>query len=360
MHRKKAAFQEKKKALKKGLPPGSIVFTGESTASKANLHCIVYNEKSASFERIDRFPLQSIRKPAEGEIVWYDLKGVDQVEVIKELGKAFGIHPLALEDIANVRQRPKFEEFENGNFLVARAFRFHQQTLSFQSEQISIYFGRDFLMTFQEDEAEMFETVFHQLQGTQSKLRTKKPDYLAYTLVDFIVDEYIEHLSIFEDHIVNLENDITENPVPTQKKLIYHLKRELMIFRKSVHSLREAIGRMSKSEMRFVDPENSFYLRDLLDHLTQVLEQTENYREMLTDLQNLYVAEIGYKANSVMKTLTVVSTIFIPLTFIVGIYGMNFDYMPELRWTYGYFLVIGAMLVIAILSLYYFRRKRWI
>ncbi len=360
MHKKRNDSQHKNKGLKKGLPPGSIVFTGEDTAKKANLHCIVYNASGTSFESIKEFPLRNIRKPSEGEIVWYDLKGVSQVEVIEELGRAFSIHPLALEDAANVHQRPKFEEFDNGNFLVARAFRFQPESLSFQSEQLSVYFGHNFLITFQEDEEELFQAVFHQLESNKSKLRAKNTDYLAYTLIDFIVDEYIEHLSIFEDQIIKLENDITENPVPSQKKLIYHLKRELMIFRKTVHSLREAISRMSKADNRFVDPTNSFFLRDLLDHLTQVLEQTENYREMLTDLQNLYVAEIGYKANSVMQTLTVVSSIFIPLTFIAGVYGMNFEHMPELKWDYGYYEVLAFMLVVGLLSLYYFRRKHWL
>ncbi|MFZ4543519.1 MAG: magnesium/cobalt transporter CorA [Saprospiraceae bacterium] len=346
--------------MKKGLPPGSIIFTGEKRSHRANLHCILYNESKALGQNVTEFPLSSISIPAQDEIVWYDLKGVHQVEVIEQLGKAFNIHPLVLEDVANINQRPKFEEFETGNFLVAQAFHFHTDSLKFQSEQISIFFGKNFLISFQEDEDELFENLINQILNGKSKIRVKKTDYLAYSLIDVIVDEYFDHLSIIEENISNLEIEITRNPVPSQKSLIYHLKRELMMFRKSVQSLREAISRMSRADNAFVETETSIFLRDLLDHLTLTLERSENYREMLTELQNLYMAEIGFKSNSVIQVLTVITSVFIPLTFIVGVYGMNFENMPELKWHYGYYEVLFLMLIVALMSLFYFKRKNWI
>ncbi len=353
-------FMQKKRLKKKGLPPGSIVFTGEQQNVNANLRYVFYDENSVEEQNISTFSSPKMVTAKENQVLWYDLKGVEQVAVIEQLGAVFNIHPLILEDVANTTQRPKFEEYELGNFIVAQAFQFNPTTLRFKTEQICIYFSKDFLISFQEDAEELFLSVCHQITLGKGKIRSKKADYLAYALLDTIVDEYVEILETVEEKIVSLEIEVTNNPRPLLKTSIYQLKRELLHFRKSVNSLREAIIRMMRSDNEYINEDTHVFLRDLLDHITHILERTENFREMLSELQNLYIAEISFKANGVVQMLTIISSIFIPLTFIVGLYGMNFKYMPELEWVYGYPTVIGIMVVLVILLLIYFRKKRWL
>jgi magnesium transporter len=351
----------KKRNIKKGLPPGSIVFTGEQQTNKANMRLVRYNESHYDTKDIAIFPIANFVKADPNFVVWYDLKGVHDVSIVEQLGAAFMIHTLVMEDIVNICQRPKFEEYTTGNYIVLQSFKFNKTTLRFQTEQVSIFFGKDFLVSFQEDAEELFANVNYHLAEAKGKIRQKKADYLAYSLLDMIVDDYIEVLETIEDITSELEIAITHEPKPTLKSAIYQLKRELLTFRKSVNSLREAILKLNRTETNFVTSEGmNFYYRDLLDHITHVLERTENYRDMLSELQNLYLAEISYKSNGVIQVLTIVSSIFIPLTFIVGVYGMNFEYMPELHWEYGYYTVWGVMIIIAISLLLYFHRKRWI
>lgn len=351
---------KKKRIVKKGLPPGSIVFTGESQSSEANLRYIIYNETHIEEHNVNVFPPEKLVYPTNDEVIWYDLKGVNQIALLEQLGNVFGIHPLVLEDVANVNQRPKFEEYQNGNFIVAQAFRFNPITFRFQSEQISVFFSQNFLISFQEDPDELFLSVCQYLNQAKGRIRLKKADYLAYNLLDTIVDEYLMILDEVEEKITSLEVEVVNNPRPLLKSTIYQLKRELLTFRKSLGSLREAIMKMMRPDNKFINQETNLFLRDLLDHITQISERTENAREMLSELQNLYLAEIGFKANGVIQMLTIISSIFIPLTFIVGVYGMNFKYMPELDWQYGYPTVMCSMVVLVILLLIYFRRKRWL
>lgn len=351
----------KKRNVKKGLPPGSIVFTGEQNSSKADMRLVRYNNSFYETKDITIFPIANFATADLNYVVWYDLKGLHDVNIVEQLGLAFNIHPLVLEDVVNTSQRPKFEEYNTGNFIVIEAFKFNKTTFRFKSEQVSIFFGKNFLISFQEDAEELFTNVNHHIAESKGKIRQKKADYLAYSLLDMVVDEYIDVLESIEDITTDLEIEITHNPKPALKSAIYQLKRELLGFRKSINSLREAIIKMIRNESDFVTSDGmDFYLRDLLDHVTHILERTENYRDTLSELQNLYLAEIGYKANGVVQILTIVSSIFIPLTFIVGVYGMNFENMPELKWTYGYYAVWGVMICIAIALLLYFHRKRWI
>lgn len=351
----------KKRNIKKGLPPGSIIFTGEQQTSKANMRLVRYNDSFYETKEITSFPVSNFTKADPNFIVWYDLKGIHDVNIVEQLGTTFNIHPLVLEDIVNTSQRSKFEEYNTGNFIVLHSFNFNKTTFRFKTEQVSIYFGKDFLISFQEDAEELFTNVNHHIAESKAKIRLKKADYLAYCLLDRIVDDYIEVLEDIEDITTELEIEITNNPKPALKSAIYQIKRELLVFRKSINSLREAIIKMIRNETDFVVSEGmDFYLRDLLDHITHILERTENYRDTLSELQNLYLAEIGYKANGVVQILTIVSSIFIPLTFIVGVYGMNFENMPELKWEYGYYAVLGFMAFVALILLLYFHRKRWI
>jgi magnesium transporter len=351
---------KQKRIAKKGMPPGTVIFTGEQQSSTADFRYVVYNENHVKEENLTTCPLSNVVTPVENENIWYDLKGVQQVELIEQLGTTFNIHPLVLEDIANTTQRPKFEEYETGNFLVLQNFKFNTTTMRFSTEQISIFFNQNTVISFQEDAEELFLNVVQQIASGKGKIRIKKADYLTYNLLDTIVDNYIEILETVEEKITALEIEVTHNPQVSLKSAIYQLKRELLTFRKSLNSLREAIIRMMRSENDFINDYMSHFLRDLLDHITHLLERTENFREMLSEIQNLYLAEIGFKANGVIQVLTIVSSIFIPLTFIAGLYGMNFKYMPELEWTYGYPAVLFFMATTACILLLYFHRKRWI
>ncbi len=354
------ANNKRKNKKPPGLPPGTIVFTGEQKAEHPDIYFTHYTENECVEKKYQNYSLLQLKKAEAGSVLWYDICGLHDVPVLESFGQHFNIHHLVLEDIANTDQRPKVEEHESGIFVLAQAFTFDATLRTFTTEQIALYAGDGFLLSFQEDPEDLFLSVRQQIQNTKSKLRRKQSDFLAYLLLDTIVDNYIAALDVVEDEIIELETEITTHPDERLKSRIYHLKRQLITFRKSVASLREAIGRFVKSDSDYVQESTAIFVRDLQDHLSQVLERCENYREMLTELQALYVSEISFKMNNVIQILTIVSSIFIPLTFIVGVYGMNFEYMPELKQPYGYTVVWCVMLLFAFGLLSYFKYKKWL
>ena len=351
-------MSKKRKHRKTGLPPGTLVYTGDSTIKTSDVTVIQYDETAIS-EKIlrggDNCPLTR-----EGMVTWYDVRGLSDVQMIERIGQTFHIHPLALEDVLNTQQRPKWEDYHNGIFLIARAQRIDNKTLEITTEQIAFFFGKNFIVTFQEDKDDLFPTIRERLHKGLGKIRHKGADYLAYTLIDYIVDGYFLILDKTEEAIENLENEILTQFKTTVRNNIYHLKRQQSEIRRATLPMREVIGRFAREDGEFVNPANTVYIRDLYDHISQVAELIENQRDMLQNLNDLYHAEQSNRANHVMKVLTIVSSIFIPLTFIVGVYGMNFDNMPELRTKNGYYVVWGIMIFIAILQLIYFRMKRWL
>jgi magnesium transporter len=350
----------KKKRSKKGAPPGTVIFTGEQKLEHPDVHLIRYGESVYKNIHIKNGEPLIVENVGEDCITWYDVRGLHDTDLVEDFGKKYNIHPLILEDIASVQQRSKFEAYDNGFFIVVQAFRFYKETLSFSQEQVSIFVGPNLVLSFQEDAEDLFLGIRTQLELNKTKLLSKKADYLAYMLLDTIVDQYIDFLDETEDEVSKLESSVTMNPHPATKSKIYHLKREILTVKKSVASLREAVAKFSKWEG---DSEQAFmgiYLRDLYDHCSQVLERAENMRDSLTELQNLYLSEISFKMNAVIQLLTIISAIFIPLTFIVGLYGMNFKFMPELDQPYGYPAVIGLMSLIATLEIWYFKKKKWL
>ncbi|MEY4903663.1 MAG: hypothetical protein RLZZ292_1478 [Bacteroidota bacterium] len=354
------ANNKRKNKKPPGLPPGTIVFTGEQKAEHPDIYFTHYTENECVEKKYQNYSLLQLKKAEAGSVLWYDVCGLHDVPVLESFGQHFNIHQLVLEDIANTDQRPKVEEYDSGIFVLAQAFTFDAKNLMFTTEQIALYAGDGFLLSFQEDPEDLFVSVRQQIQNAKSKLRRKQSDYLAYLLLDTIVDHYIEVLDAVEDEIIRLETEITIHPEESLKSRIYHLKRQLITFRKSVASLREAVARFVKSDSDYVQESTAIFIRDLQDHITQVLERCENYREMLTELQNLYVSEISFKMNNVVQVLTIVSSVFIPITFIAGVYGMNFEVMPELKHPYGYTAVWCLMGTVALGSLSYFKYKRWL
>jgi magnesium transporter len=349
-----------KRKRKTGLPPGSLIYTGDQHPVNPDVTVIHYSD--TSFRETLLRDITSL--PAlKNHITWYDVRGLHDVQLIERIGAAFDIHPLIQEDILNVSQRPKFEAYKNGCFIVAHAFTFDEVNIKLKSEQIAIYFDKDTLFTFQEDRDDLFPNIRHRMKNPQSKLREYGTDYLAYTLLDTIVDGYFLVLDKFEEKSEIIEDELEDDNIEYNhniKSTIHHLKREILVFRRLISPLREAVGRMERGENPFIEDNSKIFLRDLFDHIIQVIDSIEIQRDNLNSLHELYISEMSLRMNNVMKVLTVISTIFIPLTFLVGVYGMNFDILPELHWKYSYFVLWTAMIGLTLVLLWYFKRKRWV
>ena len=339
------------------MPPETLVYTGEMQVENPDVTIMHYNDVTIS-EKL----LRGLDCPLSTSdmTTWYDVRGLNDVKLIEHIGQTFHIHPLALEDILHTSQRPKWEDYHNGIFLVARALRLNDKTLELVMEQVSLFLGAGFIVTFQEDEHDLFHAVRERLHRAQGKVRQKKADYLTYTLLDTIIDDYFLILDKTEEVIENLEEQILRDANKTSRNKIYQLKRLFSDIRRAVLPLRDVIGRFSREEGVFVEHSTNLFIRDLHDHLTQVIEGLDNQRDMLSNLHELYNSELSNKSNHVMKVLTIVSAIFIPLTFIVGVYGTNFDVLPELHYKNSYFVMWIVMVLIAALQLIYFRKKKWL
>lgn len=354
----KSKKPHKRRVKRVGAPPGTLEFTGERRLENPVLMRIRYSpqelEEKKDPKGEDAFALSS------GSVTWFDLMGLHDVKLIERIGQQFNIHSLVLEDILHTQQRPKFEEYGNDAFFVLHALAYDNINHELNFEQIAIYFGENFLITFQENADDTFKPVRERLEVSSGRIRNRKSDYLAYALIDNLVDNYFEVLDRFEERMEELEAEITANPTRRAKEDIYHLKFQMLAMRKSVMPLRDAVNRFSRCECSAVEESSAVYIRDLFDHVLRIADLVETYRDMLNGIIELYHSELSLRMNNVMQVLTVTTTIFVPLTFLAGVYGMNFDNMPELHWKYGYFYLLGLMFVIAVLLLIYFRRKKWI
>jgi magnesium transporter len=341
-----------------GLAPGSLVFTGEKRLEEVQVALIEYNRDGIIREQYETGRLP---EATDGDhIRWYDLRGLHNVALIKELGERFRIHPLVLEDILDIDQRPKFEEYERGIFLLLRALSFDQKSLEVGTEQVAIYAGDGIVLSFQENASDLFQGVRQRMQSDTGKIKQRKADYLAYALADNIVDHYYLLLDQLEEVVDKLEEEILSDARRDSKAKIHNLKLQSITLRKVVGPLREAIGKFSRSDSSLLEQSTGVFIRDLHDHTLQIMENIDSYRDMISGLYDLYLSEISFKMNSVMQVLTIISTIFIPLTFLAGIYGMNFKHMPELEWRYGYPALWLVMLAISLALIYYFRRRNWL
>ncbi len=351
------AKKRHKKRTKSGLPPGTLVYTGYREAQQAEVRSLWY--KDAEVVLRDHYD-PALRLRPEGT-VWIDVNNLTDTALIAKIGADFGIHQLALEDVLDTQQRPKLEEYNHQLFLILPNFRFQADTLELLHEQIAVCIGKNFVISFQEDPDDTFKQVRARCMEGVGVMRRKGPDYLAYALADIVVDNYYLILDDIENVMQELELEITNTGATTTcKAKIFQLKRVISQFRHRVMPLRDATLRFYRTENPLIEEQNRLYLRDVTDHLAQILDGIETAREVLTNVEALYHAEVANRMNNVMRLLTVISTIFIPLSFVAGVYGMNFDNMPELHWHYGYFIVLGFMFSAMVGMLIYFRRKRWI
>ncbi|HAF71444.1 MAG: Magnesium transport protein CorA [Acetothermia bacterium 64_32] len=343
------------RARKAGTPPGTLP-EGLPEAGEVSIRLIAYShEKLAERE----LPPEGIRgtRPQEG-VLWLDIIGHDR-RTLAACGEAFGLHPLLLEDIATPGQRPKLEDYGDFLFLVLSMLKVGQED-EVEEEQVSFVLGPSWLISVQEREGDVFEPVRERIRAGKGRIRGEGADYLLYSLVDAVVDGYFLVLESLGEGLEGLEEEVLGAPVPETAAGIHRLKRELLFVRKGVWPLRETIGGLLRLESPLISNDTRPFLRDVYDHTIQVIDTVETLRDMVTGLLDIYLTSVSNRMNEVMKVLTVIATLFMPLTFIAGIYGMNFQYMPELSWRWGYFGVLGLMALLALGMLVYFRRKRWL
>ena len=348
-----------RKSKKAALPPGTLVHVDEKPAVSPRIRLIEFSPREYT-DRETASPqecLESARGPLN---TWIDVSGVHDTALIAELGQLFAIHPLVQEDIVHTGQRPKFEEHDGLLYLVSIMIRYLEEADELTSEQVSIVVGKGWVITFQEHTADAFAPLRERMRTHRGKLRDRGIDYLVYALLDAIVDNYFLVLERLGARIEQMEEQLALDSAPQVVQGIHDLRRGAIFIRKSVWPLREVLGQLARGESAHFRKETVPYLRDVYDHAMRVIETVETYRDLVSGLLDLHLSSVSNRMNEVMKTLTIIATIFIPLTFIAGVYGMNFRHMPELEWRWGYFLALGAMAAIAGGLLVYFRRRRWL
>lgn len=349
--------QNKRKKL--GQQPGAVIFTGERKVEQVKIHYLEYNEGTVNEQDIDNLSITNFHAPVPEYVQWYDVRGLHDTELIEEFGKVFKIHPLALEDIADTTQRPKLDEYPDGILISIRALHFDRQARKMNYEHVGIYLGEGYLISFQETDTDLFAEVRQRVLEQKGRVRKKGADYLAYALMDVITDRYYLVIDEVELAIEEIEAGILKDADRELKGQIHDLKQEMLLARRSVAPLREVVGTFDRLANKVVTENTLIYLRDLRDHVVQVTDLIETYRDMLNSLHDLYLSELSFRMNNVMQVLTIMSTIFIPLSFFTGLYGMNFEYIPELGWPNGYFYLLGMMALMVVGMLWYFQRKKW-
>lgn len=347
------------RSRKAGLAPGTLVHVGSKKVDNVSVSLMQFNNDTIVEKKpgkVSEFKYQ----PGSGKVSWVNIDGLNEIEPLEELGKHFGLHPLVLEDMLNTEQRPKIEDYEDYIYIVVKMLYYDTEKLEVITEHQSIVFGRDFVISVGEREGDVFESVRERLRSGNSRIRKMGADYLAYSLLDAIVDNYFIVLEKLGDRIETVEELLVANPSQQELHLINDLKRDMLFLHKYIWPLREVAGLLERGESELVADSTRFYLRDVYDHVIQVMDTTETYRDILSGMLDIYLSSISNRMNEIMKVLTIISTIFIPLTFLAGIYGMNFKYMPELEWRFGYLALIFVMFITALGMLYFFRKKKWL
>lgn len=364
--KRKQLFTRRPKSTKAlNQAPGTVTYIGRKESTETHLEVIDYDKDS--FERyISKNPEDAFNFEDDKKNTWININGLNNTKEIEKLGKYYDLHPLILEDIVNTNQRPKVDEFQDYFFLVVKMLYFSKNIEennngNLINEHISLVVGKDYVLTFQEADGDVFDGVRERLAKSKGRIRQSGPDYLLFSLLDAIIDQYFEVIDSIGDKIEILEDNLFQaQPNDDITFEIQELKRTILRIRRAVFPLREVLSRLEKLDSPLIEDKTRNYFRDLYDHIIQVSENIDIYREMTWGLMDMYMTTISNRMNEVMKVLTIIATIFIPLTFIAGIYGMNFEFMPELRWKYSYFVLWGIMIIVFILMLYYFRRKKWI
>lgn len=345
--------------IKSGMSPGTMAFIGEPKVDKARIDIIQYDE--TSLNELNDISMNQCRDFAKApSVTWINVNGIHDIGLIEALGKCLDLHPLTLEDIVNTSQRPKVEEFPTYVYVVLKMMGFDEAANQLRIEHVSLILGDNYVISFLEDEGDVFDPVRERLRSAKGRIRMMKSDYLAYSLMDTVVDHYFLAVERIGDRIEDADDHILVDPKPDDIQEVHRLKRDILSLRKAVWPLREEIGALEKSESMLIHSETKVFLRDLYDHTIQVIEMLETFRDIIGSMHDTYLSSISNRMNEIMKVLTIIATIFIPLTFIVGVYGMNFENMPELKWPWGYFMIWGVILAVGGGLIGYFKRKNWI
>jgi len=344
---------------KAGLPPGSLVHIGEPKTEKPAITVFDYDGDRLQEEH-DASPEACRSFAATDTTTWINVSGIHDPEILRHIGECYNIHPLALEDILNTEQRPKVEDYDNYLFIVLKMLTPEASGDGIVVEQISIVLGPNYVISFQEKPEDVFEGIRTRIRDPKGRFRARGADYLAYALLDAIVDNYFAVLESVSERIEDLEEDLIRDPSTETLQSVQRLKRQLIFLRKSVWPLREVLAFLDRGDSRLIQSATIVYLRDVYDHTIQVADTIDSLRDIVSAMHDTYLSSVSNRLNEVMKVLTIYATIFIPLTFLVGVFGMNFRYLPGLEWHWGYFSVWGIMIVTAGVMLVYFRRKQWL
>ena len=345
-----------KKSKKTRLFPSAIT---EKKAEKVKITIMDYNETRFQEKEVKKieecFPFKD--KPT---ITWINIDSIQDIPIIEQIGAHFDMHPLIIEDIVNTTQRPKYEDFGDYILIVLKMLYYDEKEEVINAEQISLIIGSNFVISFQEKEGDIFDPIRDRIRNDKGRIRKMGADYLAYALIDAIVDHYFTILEKIGEKIETKEEELVSNPRPEILQAIHELKREMIFLRRSVWPLREVVSGLQRTESSLIAKSTGIFLRDVYDHTIQVIDTIETFRDMTSSMLDIYLSSLSNKMNEVMKVLTIIATIFIPLTFIAGVYGMNFKYMPELTWHLGYAVVWLIMISVAILMVCYFKKKEWL
>ncbi len=349
----------KKRSKKAGLPPGTLVHIGEKKAEGLKITVIDYDEVHFQEKEIKTIEECFLFKD-KPTVTWINVDGLHQVEILEKLGECYGFHPLMLEDILNTDQRPKMEDYGDYIYIVLKMLIQSNKNNGIMTEQISLILGPNFVISFQEMEGDIFDPIRERIRNGKGRIRKMGADYLAYALLDSIIDNYFIIMEKLGEKIEFLEEELVTRPTAQTLKTIHQLKREMIFLRRAVWPLREVVSGLERGESSLMKEPTRIYLRDVYDHTIQVIDTIETFRDMISGMLDIYLSSISNRMNAVMKVLTIIATIFMPLTFIAGIYGMNFKYMPELEWRWGYPAVWLVVVFIGISMLIYFKKKRWL
>ena len=347
-----------KRSKKAGLPPGTLIHIGEKRSEKTKIRLINYDEANFFDKEVEAAEEYCTAKAATG-ITWVNVDGIHQIELLQQLGDCFGLHPLVLEDIMNTDQRPKMEDFGDYVYIVLKMLSFNRRR-EIVAEQVSLILGQNFVLSFRERESDIFDPIVERIKSTKGFIRKEGADYLAHALLDAVVDHYFVVLEKIEEEIELLEEEVVASATPKTLQKIHKLKRELIFLRKAVFPFRGVIGALERGESPFFRQASRIYLRDIYDHTVHIIDTLETCRDLATSLLDIYLSSVSNRMNSIMRVLTVIATIFMPLTFLAGVYGMNFRHMPELEWRWGYPAVLLVMATVGIGMQIYFRKKKWL
>jgi magnesium transporter len=355
-----ASTRLKKRSAKKiGSIPGSLIHIGTKREETVKINFFQYNKETYQ-EKILQNIEQVFNLRNSTDVTWVDIDGIHDTEIIGKLGKYFDLHPLLQEDILNTGHRPKVEVYDNCIFFTFKMLTQKDGELNILSEQISLVLGSNYVLSFQEESVDLFDPIRQRIRTKKGIVRERLCDYLFYLLIDITVDNYYKIVENMDDYMDKLEQTVLDNPNQNVMNSLQEVKKQLIVLKNAVYPIREAIIKLDREETELIKPATRNYLKDVHDHTVQLNETIDIYKDLSAGIRETYLSTLSYKMNQIMKVLTLISTIFIPLTFIVGVYGMNFDFMPELHSKYGYYFTWGFMILLSITMVVWFKTKKWL